>query len=272
MDEIERTYARFIRSFKYFMEKGGHGFQKEISAITDISQSFLSRIGHGKKKASFEHQVKISEAIGYSYEKFLELGNALLKADAIDGGHRELFKSGYKLFIDTMQPDQLSELYKKLPLDRYKLDAFLDGSIELSDDQIKEILDCSELGTYELFVVFGSKHVEVRVANGDLVEAASSFQGKDQEIKEIPTQGVETANEQSYSENIVDRFKNTALAESIINQLIELEKTDLNALYRVLGFIEGLSAPISRNPFDRRKNNYPDKIPNGIERRKLFHY
>lgn len=66
------------------MRKEGRGTQSILAAEVGKSGSYISQILNQKKKASFDTQVVLAEAVGYTYESFLALGRRLLSGESAE--------------------------------------------------------------------------------------------------------------------------------------------------------------------------------------------
>ena len=71
--------AKFRAALNYFVKKKKRGMQAELSRATGINLVYLNEIVNGRKPGSEEVRAKIADFFGLTYEKFLELGDWLLK-------------------------------------------------------------------------------------------------------------------------------------------------------------------------------------------------
>ena len=78
MDTPEKLYKYFNVALQWFVKKKGHGAQNYLAVVSGKSESCISQVIKGNRKAVPETQVAISTAAGYTYEEFLALGRRLL--------------------------------------------------------------------------------------------------------------------------------------------------------------------------------------------------
>lgn len=76
----EKAYSYFLTAFLHVLNVKYSAFEIAISA--DVSEAYISQIKNQKRRAGFKGQVKISNACGYDYLDFLQLGRELIEGAA----------------------------------------------------------------------------------------------------------------------------------------------------------------------------------------------
>lgn len=80
MESIESAYENFHVALRHLAEREGRGFQTFLSQKIGVSLGFINQVLKGEvKKAGFETQVKIANALGYDYLEFMKLGSRLIR-------------------------------------------------------------------------------------------------------------------------------------------------------------------------------------------------
>lgn len=78
MDTPKKLYEYFNAALQWFVKKRGRGVQNYLAVSSGKSESCISQVIKGNRKAVPETQVAIAIAAGYIYEDFLALGRRLL--------------------------------------------------------------------------------------------------------------------------------------------------------------------------------------------------
>lgn len=130
MPNSGKTYEYFYKLLTHIVEQRGHGVQVVLAIDTGVSDGHISQVINGKRKASFDLQVAIAKALGYSYLDFMEQGRRLVEGEPgkIIPAIREplavyelrpIIKNILKLLADLDDPD-LREI-KKMVSDKARL-------------------------------------------------------------------------------------------------------------------------------------------------------
>lgn len=82
-------YTCFLEALSAALKKEGHGAKTSLSISVGITLSHLSQISNNKKKASFETQEAIANALGYDYIGFLTLGRKLIEGEVEETGLKD---------------------------------------------------------------------------------------------------------------------------------------------------------------------------------------
>lgn len=105
MDSVNWTYRKFYTALKHFAAQKGYGFQTALSQSSGVSVAFINQILKNEaKKASFELQVKIAEALGFDYESFLKLGERIVK----EKSKANEIQTNYKSILNAFDSDATS--------------------------------------------------------------------------------------------------------------------------------------------------------------------
>jgi transcriptional regulator with XRE-family HTH domain len=75
MNNVEKQFLAFLA---YLSDEQGRGFNRKLSKIANISESYLSMIIKGERTGSESNRRAISNALGYDYDDFLLRGEVLL--------------------------------------------------------------------------------------------------------------------------------------------------------------------------------------------------
>jgi transcriptional regulator with XRE-family HTH domain len=165
----ETIYKYFETALIYVLDKRE---RKKIAADAGISVQYLGQVLNPKdrKKASIKSQKKIAAAAGYSYEDFLALGQALVKADEL-GGRHILYRAGLKYHMDGMSSSQHTELIAQMPIDSGKVEDFLAGRDSLTEDEQRQLCSVFAKGSYEDFLRIGLNFVQMELTANNNVDA-----------------------------------------------------------------------------------------------------
>jgi transcriptional regulator with XRE-family HTH domain len=124
MEKADTVYGYFMESLKLEIQKAGFGGQALLGRAIGKSAGFLSPLLKGKKKASFDTQVKIATFYGYSYIQFLMLGLDLARQKS-----GRTTETSIPLWIGELPTD----LYALNSNGKQALKAWLDGYLSRND-------------------------------------------------------------------------------------------------------------------------------------------
>ena len=78
MKILPKSYEYFLKALEHAKAEEGTGFQNRLALRIDRSEGYISQLFNRKSIASFNLQNEISEACGYEYDEFLNLGKSLI--------------------------------------------------------------------------------------------------------------------------------------------------------------------------------------------------
>ncbi len=137
------AYKCFYIALKSYTDSYGRGVQNILAIEIKSSESHISQILKGKRKAGFNAQVSLAKACGYSYDKFLALGRKLLEGN--EDAERNIFKSASsfkkdKSLSSISEPEVALDSSSSELIDHYK-DIVETLKLELKEyrQDIKEI-------------------------------------------------------------------------------------------------------------------------------------
>jgi len=79
MESPEQIYSCFFKALEALVKKGGRGTQNVLAIGSDRSEAYISQILKGRRKASFDTQIAIANALNTTYENMLALGRQLIE-------------------------------------------------------------------------------------------------------------------------------------------------------------------------------------------------
>lgn len=97
MEQKQDEYAFFLKALKDFDSREGRGFKTRLAIDADISAPYLTQILKQQRRAGFETQVAIANALEWDYYKFLEYGRSLILTENSTKSDREHVYSGTDL-------------------------------------------------------------------------------------------------------------------------------------------------------------------------------
>ncbi len=155
----EQINQYFQTALNYFLDKKGFGSQSYFARKTGVSQQTISLIARGKAPGKEGPRRKIAEAAGFSYESFLNLGEAILKAQEI-GGADELFRMGIQFFADESRKGFKKEFREILRKEFPDLDDILSGKTAIDKKLKDKFVSVLNFDRAEDVLLFGKAYLD----------------------------------------------------------------------------------------------------------------